>query len=194
VGSNPATPTRNRRSDALRHSFMINFVARTAEKYSSGHSPPPQDDLPDRRRGCRHACLGRPLSTLSVLPNLHHEPTGGRRGPAAVTGTGAWCRSCELPKPGCGASRRHRSIELACQLTPEGGRPDTRAGWRLGPPCQSPRRRPWRRAKWSLHRWVTESRLLDGRAWRGPPGRAGQYLVSGCAVMRLGRHPACLLW
>ncbi len=38
VGSNPATLTRNRRSEPLHHDFLINFVAPTAEKYSSGHS------------------------------------------------------------------------------------------------------------------------------------------------------------
>ena len=38
VGSNPATPTRNRRSEAMRHDLLINFAAHTAEKYSSGHS------------------------------------------------------------------------------------------------------------------------------------------------------------
>ena len=34
---------------ALRHDLMIHFAARTAEKYSSGHSAPPQEDLPSRR-------------------------------------------------------------------------------------------------------------------------------------------------
>jgi hypothetical protein len=53
---------------------------------------------------------------------------------------------------------------------------------RLCAPCQYTRARASRRAKWSLHRWVIHSRLLDGRAWRGPPGRPGQYWLAGAPL------------
>jgi hypothetical protein len=44
------------------------------ESTAAATPPPPQEDLPVRRRGCRHARLAGRDPTLSVVTNLHHDP------------------------------------------------------------------------------------------------------------------------
>jgi hypothetical protein len=68
VGSNPATPTRNRRQKPCANHFMINFIARTATKYSSSHPAPPLEGLPGRH-------LRMPI--VRLLAAIDHVHTAG---------------------------------------------------------------------------------------------------------------------
>ena len=96
MGSNPATPTRNRRSVASRRDLLINFPDHTARQYSSGHPAPPLEGLPGRCRGCWHARLAgrdRPERGAGSA-----SPSGyGRRAPAAVTGSRGSLRHVACP-------------------------------------------------------------------------------------------------